>query len=121
MFSNIQVSDVKTPIMIDQFYCDKSRCQNETSAVSISDINYVNIKGTYTEKPVHFACSDSSPCSGVTLTTIQLEPAQAASESDAPYCWETYGELKTNTIPPINCLQAGKSSKNKLHSSGDSC
>ncbi|RVW46553.1 Polygalacturonase [Vitis vinifera] len=121
MFSNIQVSRVKTPIMIDQFYCDKSRCQNETKAVAVSDINYVNIRGTYTVNPVHFACSDSLPCSGVTLTTIQLKPAQEVSQSNGPFCWETYGELKTNTIPPIDCLQRGKPSKNQLHSNGDSC
>lgn len=121
MFSNIQVSRVKTPIMIDQFYCDKNKCQNETKAVAVSDINYVNIRGTYTVNPVHFACSDSLPCSGVTLTTIQLKPAQEVSQSNGPFCWETYGQLKTNTIPPIDCLQRGKPSKNQLHSNGDSC
>ncbi|KAF2292783.1 hypothetical protein GH714_028261 [Hevea brasiliensis] len=32
-FSNIQVSNVKYPIIIDQFYCDKHICENQTEAV----------------------------------------------------------------------------------------
>ncbi|KAF8037567.1 hypothetical protein BT93_B0449 [Corymbia citriodora subsp. variegata] len=109
MFSNIQVSEVQTPIMIDQFYCDKGNCKNETAAVAVSSINYMNIKGTYTVQPVHFACSDSLPCIGVSLTTIQLKPVQGSHWYD-PFCWETYGELKTATEPPISCLQKGKPS-----------
>lgn len=109
MFSNIQVSEVKTPIMIDQFYCDKGTCKNETAAVAVSGINYMNIKGTYTVQAVHFACSDSLPCIGVSLTTIELKSVQGSHLHD-PFCWETYGELKTTTEPPISCLQKGKPS-----------
>ncbi|KAI6700706.1 hypothetical protein NL676_015030 [Syzygium grande] len=109
MFSNIQVSEVQTPIMIDQFYCDKGTCKNETAAVAVSGINYMNIKGTYTVQAVHFACSDSLPCIGVSLTTIELKSVQGSHLYD-PFCWETYGELKTTTEPPISCLQKGKPS-----------
>ncbi|KAL5796989.1 hypothetical protein ACOSQ2_001809 [Xanthoceras sorbifolium] len=118
MFSNIQVSEVQTPIMIDQYYCDKSKCQNETSAVDVSDINYVNIRGTYTEQPVHFACSDSLPCTGVSLTTINLTPTQ---NSKQPFCWEAYGVLKTATVPQIACLQTGIPAKSRVQSNSDSC
>ncbi|GFY83136.1 pectin lyase-like superfamily protein [Actinidia rufa] len=111
MFSNIQVSEVKIPIMIDQFYCDRNKCQNETSAVAVSGISYQNIKGTYTETPLHFACSDSLPCTGVTLNTIELEALELQSKNlNEPFCWQTYGELKTTTTPPIDCLKTGKSS-----------
>ncbi|XP_035549401.1 polygalacturonase At1g48100 [Juglans regia] len=120
MFSNIQVSEVKTPIMIDQFYCDKGKCKNETSAVAVSGIDYVNIRGTFTAKPVHFACSDSVPCTGVSLTTIELEAAQGSGFYE-PFCWETYGELKTATVPPIDCLRSGKPSSKSVQSNHDSC
>ncbi|KAJ6725614.1 hypothetical protein OIU79_003893 [Salix purpurea] len=40
LFSNIQVSEVQLPIVIDQFYCDKSKCKNQTSAVALSGITY---------------------------------------------------------------------------------
>ncbi|KAJ7974590.1 Polygalacturonase [Quillaja saponaria] len=121
MFSNIQVSEVKIPIMIDQYYCDKSKCSNETSAVAVSGINYVNIKGTYTEKPVHFACSDNLPCSGVSLDTIQLHSIQESQQLNGPFCWEAYGELKTTTAPPIDCLKTGMPSNTRIQSNPDSC
>ncbi|KAB2023003.1 hypothetical protein ES319_D07G252200v1 [Gossypium barbadense] len=93
-FSDIQVSEVETPIMIDQFYCDKGHCSNQSSAVEVSEINYVNIRGTYTVQPVHFACSDSLPCSGVSLSTIELQSVKENHPLSGPFCWETYGELK---------------------------
>ncbi|CAA2995925.1 polygalacturonase At1g48100-like isoform X1 [Olea europaea var. sylvestris] len=119
-FSNIQVSEVQLPIVIDQFYCDKRKCSNQTSAVALSGINYANIRGTYTVKPVHFACSDSMPCTGVTLTGIQLKPLQEHYHMYDPYCWQTFGELYSPTVPPIQCLQ-GKPLRNKIHKDTDSC
>ncbi|OMO59178.1 Glycoside hydrolase, family 28 [Corchorus capsularis] len=121
MFSNIQVSEVETPIMIDQFYCDKSSCKNQSSAVAVSGINYMNIQGTYTVKPVHFACSDSQPCSGVSLSTIKLKPVQEKHSLNGPFCWEAYGELKTATEPPIDCLETGKPAKAATQSNFESC
>uniref|UniRef100_A0A2N9IX59 Pectate lyase superfamily protein domain-containing protein n=1 Tax=Fagus sylvatica TaxID=28930 RepID=A0A2N9IX59_FAGSY len=119
MFSNIQVSEVGTPIMIDQYYCAKGKCQNESSAVRVSGIDYVNIKGTYKVKPVHFACSDNVPCTGISLATINLD--QAAQESQ-PFCWNAYGELRTTTVPPIDCLRTGTSSSIGVQSNNiDSC
>ncbi|KAE8692598.1 Detected protein of unknown function [Hibiscus syriacus] len=50
LFSNIQVSEVQLPIVIDQFYCDKRTCKNQTAAVSLSGITYERIRGTYTVK-----------------------------------------------------------------------
>ncbi|KAF8010968.1 hypothetical protein BT93_J1564 [Corymbia citriodora subsp. variegata] len=107
MFSNIQVSEVETPIVIDQYYCDKEKCKNQTSAVAVSGITYANIRGTYTVRPVYFACSKSLPCTGISLATIQLKPHQTSHHLYGPFCWEAYGELKTSTVPPIDCLQKG--------------
>uniref|UniRef100_A0A2N9GXD0 Polygalacturonase n=1 Tax=Fagus sylvatica TaxID=28930 RepID=A0A2N9GXD0_FAGSY len=97
MFSNIQVSEVGTPIMIDQYYCDKGKCQNESSAVRV----------------------DNVPCTGISLATINLD--QAAQESQ-PFCWNAYGELRTTTVPPIDCLRTGTSSSIGVQSNNiDSC
>ncbi|GLU02078.1 hypothetical protein SLE2022_193470 [Rubroshorea leprosula] len=121
MFANIQVSEVETPIMIDQYYCDKSKCNNQTSAVAVSDINYINIQGTYTVQSVHLACSNSLPCTSVSLSNIQLKSVQENHHLEEPFCWEAYGELKTATVPPISCLQTGKPSKAGTLSDIDSC
>ncbi|KAL5227590.1 hypothetical protein ABZP36_015855 [Zizania latifolia] len=121
-FSNIQVSEVQTPIIIDQFYCDKRTCSNQTSAVAVSGVQYENIRGTFTIKPVHFACSDISPCSGITLTGVQLRPVQIPHyHLNDPFCWQAFGELYTPTIPPIACLHLGKPAGNNLESYHDTC
>lgn len=120
-FSNIRVTEVQTPIVIDQFYCDKSSCKNQTSAVALSGIAYENIKGTYTVKPVHFACSDTSPCSDISLTGVELKPLQEQYHMYQPFCWQTFGELYTPTIPPIVCLQNGKPEGNRILSDRDVC
>lgn len=119
MFSNVQVSGVETPISIDQYYCDGGKCRNESSAVAVSGIQYVNIKGTYTKEPIYFACSDSLPCTGITLDTIQLQASQ--NPNNVPFCWEAFGELKTKTVPPVECLQSGNPSKSGFASNIDSC
>ena len=122
LFSNIQMSEVQLPIVIDQFYCDKAKCSNQTSGVALSGINYEKIRGTYTVKPVHFACSDNQPCRDVTLTTIELKPLQERYHLYDPFWWQTFGELKTPTSPPIGCLQIGKPSSNRVqYEENDSC
>ncbi|KAM7251660.1 hypothetical protein ACFE04_023543 [Oxalis oulophora] len=121
IFSNIQVYEVQLPIVIDQYYCDKAKCTNQSSAVALSGITYEKIRGTYTVKPVHFACSDSLPCVGVTLNSIQLKPQQEKYHMYDPFCWQAFGELTTPTVPPIDCLQLGKSPKSNLQSVYEAC
>ncbi|KHN27443.1 Polygalacturonase [Glycine soja] len=120
MFSHVQVSGVKTPILIDQYYCEGGKRGNESSAVAVSSIHYVNIKGTYTKVPIYFACSDNLPCTGITLDTIQLESTQTQN-SNVTFCWEAYGELKTITVPPVKCLQRGNPPSTGINSKIDSC
>ncbi|XAR65078.1 Polygalacturonase [Bertholletia excelsa] len=121
MFSNIQVSEVLLPIVIDQYYCDKAKCKNQTSAVALSGITYEKIRGTYTVKPVHLACSDSLPCVDVTLTDIELKPHQEHYHIYDPFCWQTFGELNSPTMPPIDCLQIGQPSGDPRPTDPDSC
>ncbi|KAK9266706.1 hypothetical protein L1049_007359 [Liquidambar formosana] len=107
-FSNIYMDNVKNPLIVDQFYCLTKGCANQTSAVFVSDILYSNIKGTYDVRspPMHFACSDSVPCTNLTLYEVELLPAQGDVVLD-PYCWNAYGDLQTLTIPPVSCLLEG--------------
>ncbi|XP_072982818.1 polygalacturonase At1g48100-like [Typha latifolia] len=107
-FENIHMDTVRNPIIIDQYYCLTKKCANQTSAVFVSDITYTNIKGTYDVRspPIHFGCSDSVPCTNVTLTEVELLPAAGEIISD-PFCWNTYGASQTLTIPPVSCLLQG--------------
>ncbi|RWR94048.1 polygalacturonase [Cinnamomum micranthum f. kanehirae] len=107
-FSNIQVSNVQTPIIIDQYYCDKKACKNHTQAVTISQVKYSQITGTYSVQPVHLACSDSVPCTNVDLVDIQLVRSLKSQGFQQPLCWNSYGESQAPLVPSsINCLQRG--------------
>ncbi|XP_077242721.1 pectin lyase-like superfamily protein isoform X2 [Tasmannia lanceolata] len=109
-FSNIQVSNVKIPIMIDQYYCDKKYCKNQTRAVAISGIKYNQISGTYSVQPIHLACSDSVPCTDVDLIDIQLAPLPESRTFRPALCWKSYGESQAPLVPSsVDCLQRGGS------------
>ncbi|KAJ6972778.1 polygalacturonase At1g48100 [Populus alba] len=120
-FSNIHMDNVRNPIIIDQFYCLSKGCTNQSSSLSVSDILYENIKGTYNIRspPMHFACSDSVPCTNLTLSDIELLPAEGDLVLD-PYCWNAYGDFRTLTIPPVSCLMEGVPRSN-LHNEMDYC
>ncbi|KAM1490328.1 polygalacturonase At1g48100-like isoform X1 [Malus sylvestris] len=107
-FHNIHMDTVRNPILLDQYYCLTKNCPNQTSAVQISDILYTNIKGTYDVRspPMNFACSDSMPCTNLTLSEVELYPAQGVYVAK-PICWSAYGTVQSLTIPPVLCLLGG--------------
>ncbi|GJR15344.1 polygalacturonase-like protein [Tanacetum coccineum] len=112
LFSNVQISEVEVPIIIDQYYCDHTTCKNQSSAVSIANIAYENIRGTYTIQPVHLSCSDSKPCTDLRLTDIELNPKPNGHQMSKPFCWNAYGKVNAPIVPEIDCLQEGDSSNN---------
>ncbi|KAM0954558.1 putative endo-polygalacturonase [Dioscorea sansibarensis] len=107
-FQDIHMDNVRNPIIIDQYYCLSKECANQTKAVSVSNIAYNNIKGTYDVRSpaVHFGCSDSRPCTNITVTDVELLPAKGDSIAD-PFCWNVYGAMDTVTIPPLFCILDG--------------
>lgn len=68
---------------------------------------------------MRFACSDSVPCTNLTLSDVELLPAQGDIVLD-PFCWNAYGDLQTLTIPPVSCLLEGTPQSN-LNNDKDSC
>uniref|UniRef100_A0A164TBN6 Polygalacturonase n=1 Tax=Daucus carota subsp. sativus TaxID=79200 RepID=A0A164TBN6_DAUCS len=114
-FSHIQVSDVKVPIMIDQYYCDKHLCKNQTDAVAISGVKYDQIIGTFSVQPIHLACSNSIPCINVDLTNVQLRPTSSklgygsGGLQHEGLCWNSYGKSKAPLVPSSidDCLMRG--------------
>lgn len=107
-FDTVLMENVRNCIIIDQYYCLSKACLNQTSAVFVSDVSYMNVKGTYDVRspPIHFACSDTVPCANIIMSEVELLPAQGEMVDD-PFCWNAYGALQTLTIPPITCLQDG--------------
>ncbi|KAJ8447115.1 hypothetical protein Cgig2_022844 [Carnegiea gigantea] len=116
-FEGIHMDTVRNPIIIDQYYCLSKNCSNQTSAVSINAISYTNIKGTYNPRgpPVHLACSDSVPCTNITLSGLELVPAaqdpglghKHGKKVMEPLCWNAYGSSMEESTPPVYCLLEG--------------
>ncbi|XWS57395.1 hypothetical protein CRYUN_Cryun09bG0170600 [Craigia yunnanensis] len=120
-FHNIRVNAVRNPIIIDQYYCLAKNGSNQTSAAVINDISYSNIKGTYNVRspPMRFACSDSIPCTNLTLAEVELLPALGQIVAD-PFCWNAYGNVLKGTIPPVYCLMEERP-QSITHNYVDSC
>ncbi|KAK7271574.1 hypothetical protein RJT34_27596 [Clitoria ternatea] len=75
-FENISMQNVSNPIIIDQNYCDQDEpCDEQDSAVQLSDIMYQNIRGTSaSEVAIKFECSKTVPCKGIYLQDVILTP-----------------------------------------------
>ncbi|KAK8476387.1 hypothetical protein V6N13_103161 [Hibiscus sabdariffa] len=74
-FQNIEMDNVKNPIIIDQSYCDQSKpCEEQSSAVQVKNVVYSNIKGTSSsEVAINFNCSKNHPCQGIVLQKVNLQ------------------------------------------------
>ncbi|KAK1397510.1 Endo-polygalacturonidase [Heracleum sosnowskyi] len=73
-FKNIDMKNVKNPIIIDQNYCDQAEpCKQQKSAVQVKNVVYENIKGTSaTDVAINFDCSEKHPCQDIVLKDIKL-------------------------------------------------
>ncbi|KAK1438205.1 hypothetical protein QVD17_04011 [Tagetes erecta] len=103
-YQNVQMDDVANPIIIDQFYCDSPKsCQNQTSAVEISQIMFENIHGT-SKSPIamKFACSDTVPCNNIVLNNINLK--RTDGKSAQTFCNSVKGFAYGYVQPPADCL-----------------
>lgn len=120
-FSNIRVSDVKVPITIDQYYCDKNVCKNQTGAVAISGVKFDQITGTYSAQPIHLACSNSIPCTDVDLVSIQLEPSPHDHGLQQALCWNSYGKSLGPLAPESMdyCVRSGSDYVKRISRSHD--
>ncbi|KAK9192303.1 hypothetical protein WN943_020919 [Citrus x changshan-huyou] len=74
LFQNVEMRNVTNPIIIDQHYCDQEKpCQEQASAVQVSNVVYQNIKGTSaSEVAIKLDCSKQFPCRGLVLQDVIL-------------------------------------------------
>nr|GLL30267.1 polygalacturonase-like [Ipomoea trifida] len=101
-YENIDMKDVKNPIVIDQEYCPNNECSKEKpSLVKISKVSYRNIKGTSaTEEAVILACSSGVPCEGVDIGEINLTFKGGAAKS---VCSNVKPTLTGKQVPAVTC------------------
>ncbi|KAB5534978.1 hypothetical protein DKX38_018064 [Salix brachista] len=112
-FENVRMDNVDNPIIIDQFYCDSPKsCQNQTSAVKVSQIMYRNISGTTkSAKAMKFSCSDTVPCSTIVLSNVNLEKEDGTVET---YCNSAEGFGYGIVHPSADCLTSHEKDYNFL-------
>ncbi|XP_011085642.1 exopolygalacturonase [Sesamum indicum] len=86
-YTDINVNNVKNPIIIDQYYCPGGSCRHEEeSSVAIKGVKYINIRGSSaTETGVNMQCSKSYPCQDIELRGLELtyngQPTTASCSS----------------------------------------
>ncbi|KAJ7294447.1 hypothetical protein O6H91_Y256800 [Diphasiastrum complanatum] len=104
-YQNVKMSNVDHPILINQYYCDSQiPCLNQTSAVKVSDVSYKNIQGTSSiAVAVEFACSDTVPCTGITLDNVDIQ--HGTSTRTKSFCESAKGTA-VGTVTPPSCLQS---------------
>ncbi|XP_065874665.1 probable polygalacturonase At3g15720 [Euphorbia lathyris] len=103
-FEDITLSNTSNPINIDQFYCPRGGCQNQTNAVKISDVSFSGIRGTsFTETTVNIACSESVGCSNILVSNIDITSSAPQNQKVASYCLNAHGS-SSNANPQVPCL-----------------
>ncbi|CAM0877103.1 unnamed protein product [Alopecurus aequalis] len=99
-FQNIIMDNVQNPIIIDQKYCDSDKpCQNQESAVEISNIIFKNIRGTTTSKDaIMLSCSKNSPCSDIAMENIELKLEGGKGDTEST-CQNAIWSKNGNFVP----------------------
>ncbi|KAJ0258328.1 hypothetical protein HA466_0071360 [Hirschfeldia incana] len=74
IFQNIQMDNVKNPIIIDQDYCYKSKCTEQRSAVQVKNVVYRNISGTSaSDIAITLNSSKNYPCQEIVLDKVNIK------------------------------------------------
>ncbi|KAE8699380.1 putative polygalacturonase [Hibiscus syriacus] len=104
VFQDITLVDAFNPIFIDQYYCFPGQpCQNQTSAVKVSDIWFNGFRGTsMSEAAVNLDCSKTVGCTQILLDHINIT-AGAQGMVVGSSCTNAYGR-DSGSIPPVDCL-----------------
>ncbi|KAL0550155.1 hypothetical protein IC582_014657 [Cucumis melo] len=103
-FVNLQMNNVKNPIIIDQSYCPDSCGPNDMSKskVQIEDVRYEGIRGSSnTQVAVDFECSQVLPCQGIVLQDINLTFNGGGQSTSI--CHNVKGSTFGQQLPP-SCL-----------------
>ncbi|KAL3840963.1 hypothetical protein ACJIZ3_025554 [Penstemon smallii] len=99
-FTNINFIKSDNPVIIDQLYCPHTECRDKASAVKISDVKYIGLRGTSVSKKnsIEFRCSRAAPCSNIVLNDIDIKPA-LPNISDSAQCINAHGIARACAHP----------------------
>ncbi|XP_043702723.1 probable polygalacturonase At3g15720 [Telopea speciosissima] len=100
-FEQIILSEVKNPIVIDQYY--PNYLQVKGSDIEVSDVKFIGVQGTSTaENAITLKCSNSVGCTNIELTQINITSAVPGKVTSS-LCINAHG-IATDCNPPVECL-----------------
>ncbi|XP_030958783.1 probable polygalacturonase At3g15720 [Quercus lobata] len=102
-FQHIQLQQASNPIIIDQFYCDYFCIMRQSSAVKVSNVTYMDIKGTSgNQQGIIFNC-DQEVCTNIIMDHINIRSSNGGNVSAT--CKNVKGQSSCTT-PEVPCLSS---------------
>ncbi|CAI5484908.1 unnamed protein product [Closterium sp. Yama58-4] len=74
-YENVYMTNIERAITLDQFYCDKNQdfpCEPSPDNVALVNISYTDVYGTASKYAMDMECSDTVPCTGISLDNVKL-------------------------------------------------
>ncbi|XP_064958510.1 polygalacturonase ADPG1-like [Musa acuminata AAA Group] len=104
IFENINFTAVKNPIIIDQHYCATGVCAEKSSAVQVTDVRFIEVRGTSSSQvAINLNCSQNVACTGITIQNVEIQPAQQGGQASS-YCFNAHGTVTGVAMPAVPCL-----------------
>nr|GEW70054.1 probable polygalacturonase At3g15720 [Tanacetum cinerariifolium] len=103
LFQDIQLVDVKNPIIIGQHYCNNFEVATclappNVPTVEVIDVTYTNIYGSSASKQaITFNCSRKYNCTGINTYNVGI-----TGQDDFSYCKNAQGQF-VSTSPNVIC------------------
>ncbi|XP_065002019.1 probable polygalacturonase At1g80170 [Musa acuminata AAA Group] len=104
IFENINFTAVMNPIIIDQHYCAAGVCAEKSSAVQVTDVRFIEVRGTSSSQvAINLNCSQNVACTGITIQNVEIQPAQQGGQASS-YCFNAHGTVTGVAMPAVPCL-----------------
>ncbi|CAI7770462.1 unnamed protein product [Closterium sp. NIES-53] len=74
-YENVYMTNIERAITLDQFYCDDNQdfpCEPSPHNVALVNISYTDVFGTASKYAMDMECSDTVPCTGISLANVKL-------------------------------------------------
>uniref|UniRef100_A0A804ILQ1 Polygalacturonase n=1 Tax=Musa acuminata subsp. malaccensis TaxID=214687 RepID=A0A804ILQ1_MUSAM len=104
IFENINFTAVMNPIIIDQHYCAAGVCAEKSSAVQVTDVRFIEVRGTSSSQvAINLNCSQNVACTGITIQNVEIQPAQQGGQASS-YCFNAHGTVTGVAMPALEKL-----------------
>ncbi|XWS13444.1 hypothetical protein CRYUN_Cryun36dG0037700 [Craigia yunnanensis] len=105
-FEHISLDNVRNPIIINQFYQDKSKHSKailKAAAIQVSHVTYFDIHGTSAiDRAIDLSCDDVVGCSNIVMENIDITSA-VPGQNIYGFCNNARGTA-TSVHPKVSCL-----------------